>query len=259
MRDQAVLDETSPHVVDRRQEGPVDRGLHDRAIAGLGVGGEPPVEPLHHVAQDLDPGRLERPVEARLHPLAECLAQARVLQLDRVAEIVASERPLEHLANRLRQRIVHLGHPGRQHVRGMGVPLLADARVQHRGVEVVEVDGRIAHRRLSLSETTADVRLRERQRAAEVRLLEHSGQISPQLADHPADVVGVCVQPLHFVAACWVEVVVRSASAAVEAQPLVSAVAFEHAQGGTAVTGEVAVLHAQTQGAELVRPHGWGV
>ena len=71
------------------------------------------------------PARLDRPIEARLHALAKGLAQAGVARGDRVADVPAVDRPLQHSLDRLGEREVHLGHPRRQHVRGEGVPLLA--------------------------------------------------------------------------------------------------------------------------------------
>ena len=131
---------------------------------------------------------------------------------------------LQHPANRLRQREVHLRHPGRQHILGVGPPFLADSGLQAFEVQLVEARGRIAHGALRRGELRVQLGVAPitQLRGLQARLLEIARQVAAQLAHAPGHIVGQRVEARDLVMALGVDVEMGTPCEAVEAQAFAS-------------------------------------
>ena len=134
--------ERPPGVLEGPQERRIDRQLDHDAVARGAVRLEGEVHALDDVGERVDQLDVRAPPVARGHPLAEDGGEIRLLGVEGVAEVVALQRLAHDGADRLGDRIVELGHPRRQHVGGVALPLLAAVGAQQGGVQRLEIHGR---------------------------------------------------------------------------------------------------------------------
>ncbi len=82
---------------------------------------------------------IDLPIPALAHAVREDLAESGLPRCDGIADIPEFQRLLEIPPDFRCDGEVHLGHPGRQDVAGVGMPFLALAPLQGRQVEAVEL------------------------------------------------------------------------------------------------------------------------
>ena len=124
-----------PGVVDGGMKRRIGRQVQQHAVAGIGKRPDGRKRPLHQVGQRLHHGRVDLPAEARLHPARKRARQALVAMpagaAVRIAVFLLADQLRDGAADRMRDRKIHLRHPGRQHVRRVFRPLDVLARAQH--------------------------------------------------------------------------------------------------------------------------------
>ena len=152
-----ILVEPAALLRDCAEKRRVDRRLHHDPVAGLAELVHRGVHALHHVGEDLHALGRDRPTVQTLHALRGQLGDRGRRGVDRIAEVRALDGEPQHAADRLGDREVHVGDPEREHVLGIGRPLLAAARATRCGSHRVEVGRRIAQRALHIVEHPTDL------------------------------------------------------------------------------------------------------
>ena len=132
---QRRLDDTPPRHPRDAEEGRVDGRVDDDAVARLGQRAQELADAGDDIGDEPDAGRVDLPAEALGGESRERLGQT---ARHRIPRVVTGDCVLEHLADRQREREVHLGHEGRQHVRLVPRPLRAAPGAEQLQRDVVE-------------------------------------------------------------------------------------------------------------------------
>jgi hypothetical protein len=252
-----VLDQASARGAQCPEEGRVDRRLNDGAFPLLGVRDQRDEHALYHVGHHVDLARLQVPAEALLHALAEQRRQTVRRRVDRVAEVPAPQHQAQLALDRLGRGEVHVGHPRRQHLGTVEVPLLAATVAQPFDAEGVQVGKRAAQLCLGLAQGRAQLEPVDRLRELETGAFQIALEVATELLDGPADRILQRLEARDLIPARWVVMEVGRLLEAVEAQPLARLVpALEDPQRAPSVARSRAVLHAKMQRPEITFPHG---